>query len=172
MFLKSADNLDFIYDQCTLQRGWKIKGIEGESKCRYCELKTLSSEKVQDQVLCFSPAPHLSIPPASPPSPPPHLFLSPFPLRRLHRVKKTVLILCYGSRPLFQAYPAPRIKCRSRPLIRTRFYPWFQSRFVGVCQVVEKVVEKVVYIYKPVEKVSNHTTTPCSTAQLPLSACI
>ena len=32
---------------------------------------------------------------------------------------------------------------------------------------VEKVVEKVVYVDKPVEKVSHHTTIPCPMAQLP-----
>ena len=67
MFLKSTDNLKIIYDQCTLQRGGKIKGIKGESKCRYCELKTTSSEKVQDQVLCSLLLLHLSIPLSLPP---------------------------------------------------------------------------------------------------------
>ena len=108
MFLKSTDNLKIIYDQCTLQRGGKIKGIKGESKCRYCELKTTSSESGAPPKPAPSPVlviifikgiteeskcrycesnstgkkvqDPIFVSLLIPPPLPPHLFLSPFPL--------------------------------------------------------------------------------------------
>ena len=54
-----------------------------------------------------------------------------------------------------------RKKCRSRPLFQRRSYPCLMSLLAGVCQVVEKVV----FVDKPVEKVLRHTAILCPTAQ-------
>ena len=52
MMLSSLLLVPMIYDQCTLLRGWNIKRIAGESRCRYCELNSSGTRyKIK---LCFS----------------------------------------------------------------------------------------------------------------------
>ena len=69
MMLSSLLLVPMIYDQCTLLRGWNIKRIAGESRCRYCELNSSGTRyKIK---LCFSllhPLPPM--PPFSSPLPP------------------------------------------------------------------------------------------------------